>query len=129
MQVYQNKPFKLLVLCAFGISVWHSTQGAKGSRDTSNSDEHQNCRSYCCDTSPFQRSEIDGVMKLFVLFGFGGLALGFLPLYICFFVPLRVYNNRIFRASAFGLSAIGAVSASGGVLWLNFWALPVHHCT
>ena len=66
-------------------------------------------------------------MVLFLCFGFGGLLLGFLPLFWCLCVPSSInYQGILFRAAWLG----GAIS-SGTIVWFFLasvfpytWGLP-----
>lgn len=77
--------------------------------------------------SPPERPSIDTVMVLFLCFSFGGLLLGFLPLYWCLLVPKSVPYWR----PLFLVSWVGGLCVAGSIVWLFLtgvypytWGLP-----
>jgi hypothetical protein len=87
----------------------------------------QDSGSHRCRSIPVERPSVNVAMILFACFGFGGLLVGFVPLYVCLLMPLSVHYERILIRTAW----CGGCCSSSAILWLFLsglypytWGLP-----
>ena len=106
---------------------FNSPESSQSSKDSAKPNTEEGEGSESCNTAPSERPSIDILMVLFVCFGFGGLLLGFLPLYIRLLVPSSVNYERVL----FGAALFGILSACCAVVGLFLtgvypysWGLP-----
>jgi IS1 family transposase len=97
----------------------HLTQRSKRGAYGSNTNKYEDASSNGCNSGPDERPSINVAMILFLCFGFGGLLLGFLPLYWCLLMPESVnYQRTLFCASW-----IGGLCAAGSIISLFLWGV------